>query len=292
MNTAIMVIIVMGIVGIVFGFVLAIANKKFAIEVNPLIEMVEEVLPKGQCGSCGYAGCKAYAEAVVTNPEVAPNLCVPGKEAVAKKVSELTGKSAGNVEPKVAQVRCAGSICKATPKYEYNGIEDCTAASLVLGGPKGCQYGCLGFGTCVKNCPFGAMTMSEDGLPVIDLERCTGCGKCESVCPKKVILLIPQGAMVRVNCSSKEKGAAAKKTCEAACLGCGICSRSCPYGAIKIESYLAVVDSHLCIEKCSEPVCLSKCPTKAIRNVVSRVVPGTEGQNDKDTEEEVASKIG
>lgn len=289
MNTAIMVVVVMGLVGVVFGFVLAFANKKFAIEVNPLIEMVDEVLPKGQCGGCGYAGCKAYAEAVVTDPEVAPNLCVPGKEAVAEKVAELTGKSAGSLEQKIAQVRCAGSKCKASAKYQYDGIQDCTAASLLLGGQKGCQYGCLGFGTCVKNCPFGALTMSEEGLPVVDLEKCTGCGKCESLCPKKVIQLIPQGALVRVNCSSKDKGAAAKKACAAACIGCGLCSRSCSYGAIKIENNLAVVDAHICIEKCSEPVCLSKCPTKAIRPVISGVVPGTEEQNE---EEEAASKIG
>ena len=45
----------------------------------------------------------------------------------------------------------------------------------------------LGLGTCVKSCPFDAMTMSDDGLPIIDPEKCTACGKCVSVCPKQVI---------------------------------------------------------------------------------------------------------
>ncbi|MDF2880933.1 MAG: RnfABCDGE type electron transport complex subunit [Clostridiaceae bacterium] len=287
MNTAIMVIIVMGMVGTFFGLVLAIGNRKFAIEVNPLIELVEDELPKGQCGACGFAGCKAYAEAVVMNKDVPPNLCVPGKEQVAKKVSELTGKTAEKVAPKVAQVRCAGSKCKSIKNYNYVGVQDCTAASLLLGGPKECSHGCLGFGTCVKNCPFGALTMSEDGLPVVDLDICTGCGKCESVCPKKVINIIPKESMVRVNCNSKDKGAVVRKICSAGCIGCGICSRSCSYNAIKIENNLAVVDSNICIEKCDNPTCLVKCPTGAIRPVVSGVVPGTEEKDEK----HIATKV-
>ena len=276
MNTSIMVIVVMGLVGIFFGFILAVANKKLTIEVNPLIELVDEVLPKGQCGACGYAGCMAYAEAVVTDPDVAPNLCVPGKEEVAQKVAELTDKAAGSVEAVVAQVRCAGSKSKAIDKYRYDGIGDCVAANLLLGGTKGCQFGCLGYGTCVSNCPFGAMSMSKEGLPIIDLNLCTGCGKCESVCPKKVIYLVPVGVPVRINCNSKDKGSIALKQCSVACTGCGLCSRNCPYGAIKVENSLAVVDSNICMKECSHSACLTKCPTGAITQAVSLVEPGTE----------------
>jgi electron transport complex protein RnfB len=280
MNTAIMVLIVMGAVGVVFGFVLAYANKKFAVEVNPLIHLVEDVLPKGQCGACGYAGCQAYAEAVVLNPDVAPNLCIPGKEPVAKAVAELTGKTAPEIEPRVAQVKCAGTIDKALKSYKYEGIEDCVAASLMFGGPKACQYGCIGFGTCVKNCPFGAMTMSKEGLPVIDLEKCIGCGKCQTVCPKDVIQMAPKGALVRVNCNSKDKGAVARKVCTVSCLGCGICSKNCTHGAIKIENNLAIIDSHICKEKCDDAKCLSRCPTGAIAPAVGGIVPGTESFDD------------
>lgn len=293
MNTSIMVVVLMGMVGIFFGLVLAVANKKLAIEVNPLIELVDEVLPKGQCGACGYAGCMAYAEAVVTNPDVPPNLCVPGKEEVAKKVAELTDKAAGNVEAVTAQVRCAGSKCNAKDKYKYDGVQDCIAANVVMGGAKSCQYGCLGFGNCVKSCPFGAMTMSEDGLPIIDLDLCTGCGKCESVCPKKVIQMVPEGAVVRINCSSKDKGAVAMKQCSKACTGCGLCSRNCPHGAIKVENNLASVDSNICINVCQEPTCLTKCPTGAIRPVVSGVEPGTEKKEDARSTKPVApAKVG
>lgn len=264
MNIPIMVLIVMTLVGLIFGLVLAYANKKFAVEVNPLIHIVEDILPKGQCGACGYAGCQAYAEAVVINADVPPNLCIPGKKVIADQVATLTGKAAPEVEPRIAHVRCSGGHSNAIKVYKYKGVEDCLAASLLQGGPKGCQNGCLGFGTCVKNCPFGAMTMSEEGLPIIDDKKCTGCGKCETVCPKHVMQLVPVGAPVTVNCNSKDKGAVARKLCSVSCIGCGICSKNCAHGAVKVENNLATVDSSICIGKCTEPTCVAKCPTGAI----------------------------
>ncbi|MFT8348742.1 RnfABCDGE type electron transport complex subunit B [Clostridium saccharoperbutylacetonicum] len=265
MFTAIMVIIVLGGIGAVFGLILAYANKKFAMEVNPLIHEVEDILPKGQCGACGYAGCAAYAEAVVENPDVAPNLCVPGKDAVAKLVAEITGKAAEKVEPRIAHVRCKGTIDKATLSYSYEGVKDCKAASLIQGGPKGCKHGCIGFGTCVSVCPFGAMTMGENGLPIVNKEKCTGCRKCEESCPKNVIQMIGINSHVKVDCNSKDKGAIARKLCTAACIGCGLCAKNCSYGAIEIKNNLAVVNTQICVEKCSEATCLAKCPTGAIK---------------------------
>jgi len=275
MDIAIAVLVVMTIVGMVFGLVLAFANKQFAVEINPLIHIVEDVLPKGQCGACGFAGCMGYAEAVVTNPDVPPNLCAPGKAAVAKLVAELTGKAAEEVEPKVAFVHCAGSTDKAVKAYEYKGVQDCVAASLLQGGPKGCQYGCMGYGTCVKNCPFDAMTMGDNGLPIIDEEKCTGCGKCKSVCPKKVIDLVPPGIHVAINCNSKDKGAVARKLCTIACIGCGICVKNCSHGAIKVENNLAVVDCSICISECTETTCTAKCPTGAIKNYLKEMTQTT-----------------
>lgn len=273
MYTAIMILVVMGGIGTVFGFILAYANKRFSIEVNPLIHVVEDALPKGQCGACGYAGCAAYAEAVVLNPEVQPNLCVPGKDAVAKSVAEITGKVAERVEPRLAHVKCRGSIDKAVLSYEYKGIKDCRAASLIQGGPKGCKNGCIGFGNCVSVCHFGAMTMGENGLPVVDIKKCTGCGACEAECPKKVIQMISTNSMVKVNCNSNDKGAVARKFCSVACIGCGICAKNCAYGAIEIQNNLAVVDSKVCSEKCRQATCLTKCPTGAIQ-MYKQMQPG------------------
>jgi len=270
-DIAIAVLVVMTLVGLAFGLVLAFANKKFSVEVNPLIHIVEDILPKGQCGACGYAGCMAYAEAVVINPDVAPNLCVPGKAAIAKIVAELTGKTAVEMEPKVAFVKCAGSVSKAIKAYVYKGVQDCVAATLLQGGPKGCQHGCIGFGTCVKKCPFDAMTMSEEGLPIIDNEKCTGCGVCETVCPKKVIELVPIGIHVALNCNSKDKGVITRKLCTVGCIGCGLCVKTCPHSAIKLENNLAVVDPEVCVSMCTENACLYKCPTGAIKDAIEKI---------------------
>lgn len=265
MEIAILIVVLMTCVGLLFGLILAIANKKFEVEVNPLIHMVEDVLPKGQCGACGYAGCIAYAEAVVLNEDVAPNLCIPGKEAVAKRVAELTGKVAEDLEPRYAYVNCDGCSDNSVDKYEYDGIKDCIAANILLNGQKACEYGCLGMGTCVKNCPFDAIEMGENNLPFINKNRCTGCGKCQSVCPKKVISMVPIDAHVQVKCNNKDIRAVSKKSCNVSCLGCGVCAKKCEYEAIKVENNLAVVNNMICIEKCSNSTCAEKCPTKAMK---------------------------
>ncbi|WP_415945866.1 RnfABCDGE type electron transport complex subunit B [Selenomonas montiformis] len=267
MNTAIMIIVVLVGIGAFFGVVLALADKKFAMEVNPLIQEVEEVLPKGQCGACGFAGCAKYAEAVVEQEDVPPDLCVPGKAAVAAKVAELTGKKAGASVPRYAHLKCRGTRTAAVMAARYEGVPDCAAAKLVQGGPKGCKYGCIGFGNCVRACPFGALSMGEDGLPVVDKSICTGCGKCVSTCPQALLVLQTFDAPVQVECSSHDKGPAARKLCKNACIGCGLCMRSCTHGAIRLDRFVAVVDTEKCRD-CEEPVCLEKCPTKAISQMI------------------------
>jgi Na+-translocating ferredoxin:NAD+ oxidoreductase subunit B len=270
------ILIVLGCVGLAFGLLLSAAGKVLAVETDPRIREVEEVLPKGQCGACGYAGCQGYAEAVVKNPEVPTNLCVPGKDEAARKIAELTGKSAAAAERKVASIGCAGSQSKTVRIYDYRGIQGCVSANMFQGGNKACKFSCLGFGTCVKSCPFGAMRMSPEGLPVVNAEKCTGCGKCIAMCPRGVISLISPKAKVRVNCSSEDKGALSRRYCEVSCLGCGLCAKACPHGALIVSGNLAVVDIDICVAACESPVCYSKCPTKAIKPVVFGVVPGTE----------------
>lgn len=291
MITAIYAILVMVGLGVIFGMFISFANKKWSVEVDPRIHEVDEILPKGQCGSCGYPGCMAYAEAVVTNPDVPVNLCAPGKEAVAKKVAEITGKKAEALETKIAFVRCSGTYEKAVRTGLYKGVRDCVSANIIVGGDKGCTYGCLGYGTCVKVCMFDALHMSPEGIPVVNPDKCTGCGKCATVCPRTIITLVSPDIKVKVNCNSHDKGAVVRKICKAGCIGCGMCSKDCPYGAIVIENFLATVDSKICLEKCSDPVCLKRCPTKVIRPAIWGTVPGFEVREEQKQETKEEAKV-
>ncbi|MBN2655350.1 MAG: Fe-S cluster domain-containing protein [Nitrospirae bacterium] len=245
----------------VFGLGLAMAAKRFAVKVNPKIEQVKGVLANAHCGACGYAGCEQYAEAVVNDPNVAPNLCTPGGERCTKAVALITGKTAEAREPIYARIMCQGGTNNSQRRFKYEGFEDCRAAVLAGGGDKACIYGCLGYGTCVRVCPFDALHMGDNGLPVVDIQKCTGCRKCEEACPKNVIEVLPASKMVLVACHSKDKGADTRKHCDAGCIACGKCVKICPFDAPKIEKNCSVIDLSKC-RVCG--LCVAVCPTKAI----------------------------
>jgi len=249
----------------VFGFVLAFAAKKFAVKIDPRVEQVNDVLAHAHCGACGYAGCEQYAEAVVKDPNVSPSLCIPAGEKAAMKVAEITGKKAEIKEQEFARIMCQGDWTRSEKKFVYEGVLDCRAAVLAGGGDKACIYGCLGYGTCSRVCPFNAITMSSQGLPIVDLEKCTGCRKCESACPKKVIEVLPASKAVLVACHSKDKGPNVRKVCKVGCIACGMCAKVCPFDAVKVENNLAKIDPAKC-KVCG--LCATKCPTKAISDML------------------------
>ncbi|MFN3480516.1 MAG: RnfABCDGE type electron transport complex subunit B [Thermodesulfovibrionales bacterium] len=253
--------------GAIFGIGLAFAAQKFAVKVDPKVEMVRDVLPGANCGACGFAGCQGYAEAVATRPEVPPNLCAPGKATVAEAVARITGKTAAAVEPNFARIMCQGGWSKSIKRFKYEGVQDCRAAVLAGGGDKACIYGCLGYGTCAKVCPFGAITMNEDHLPVVDITKCTGCRKCEQACPKKVIEVLPASRQVLVACHSKDKGAETKKNCSVGCIACGKCVKICPFDAPSVTNNLSRID----LDKCKVcGLCVEPCPTKAIVDFIPK----------------------
>jgi electron transport complex protein RnfB len=259
-------LVVLAALGVVFGIALAIVASRFVVQVDPKVEQVRETLPGANCGACGFAGCMGYAEAVVGNPDVATNLCAPGKAAVAERIAQITGKAAAAVDPKIARVFCQGGSRSSQRKFLYTGVMDCTAAVLAAGGDKSCEYGCLGFATCMRACPFDAITMSEDNLPVISREKCTACGKCVAACPKQVIELGFLSKAVVISCHSRDKGVDVKKKCQVGCIACGMCVRTCPVDAIRIDNNLARIDQAKCIT-CG--LCVRKCPTNAIHDYLS-----------------------
>lgn len=266
-------VVLLGCIGLFFGIGLAIAAHKFAVETNPLIEEVLEALPLAQCGGCGYAGCEGYAIAVVNDPDVPPNLCFPGKEAVAKVVAELTGKKMVVVEDQIALVRCSREEGRVSHKHEYIGFSSCTAANLGFGGPSNCTFACIGLGECAEVCPFDAIDM-VDNFPIVDPNKCVSCGVCVRTCPKKIIELQTLKARVYVPCSSKDLGKDVKAVCEVGCIGCKICVKVCPADAVRYENNNIHIDHSKCIEygpSCEE-VCVAKCPRQIFRHYAGLTV--------------------
>src|SRR5215470_5319233 len=198
-------LLVFALVGLFFGFALAAAAMRFAVPVDPRVERVREALPSANCGACGFAGCQAYAEAVVEKPDVAPNLCAPGRAPVAKQVASLTHKELGSVIDRIVVMTCHGVSAYAKDEAQYLGIETCVAASLVFGGPKACKNGCLGLGDCVRVCPFDALSLGGEGIAVVDPDKCTGCAICIAVCPKDLFQLYPRSRRIELSCVARDK---------------------------------------------------------------------------------------
>ncbi|OFI05826.1 electron transport complex subunit RsxB [Clostridium acetireducens DSM 10703] len=259
-------ILSLGCMGLAIGMLLGYASKKFAVEVDERVPKVREALPGANCGGCGFAGCDAYAQAVVEGA-APPNCCAVGGAAAVEKIAEVMGLEVDESEPKKAFVKCNGTCNNAKDKNIYAGLQDCRDAALIPGGgAKACSFGCLGLGSCVKACQFGAIEI-KDGIANIDEDKCVGCGACANTCPKNVIELVPVSKRVRVQCNSHDKGIEVKNNCSAGCLGCGLCAKVCPKEAIVMENNLAKVDYEKCVQ-CG--LCTQKCPTKAISKLLKK----------------------
>lgn len=263
-------ILTLGILGLIYGLGLAFASKKFHVEVDPKIEKISGILPNVNCGACGFPGCAAYAEAVATKGAKI-NLCAPGGDDVTKKIAEIMGLEATSTDRKVAIIHCqSGGKNNTKFKYEYQGIETCKAAILLSGGPNACNYGCVYQYDCVRACKFDAMHIDDNGMIIVDNEKCTGCGACATACPRNLIEIVSIKKRVHILCSSHDKGAIARKVCgnSTACIACGLCVKKCPVEAISMQNDLAVIDYDKCIV-CG--MCADVCPTSAIFDPLKEV---------------------
>lgn len=256
-------VLVMAFLGVILSLVLGVAAKVFYVYVDPRIEAIADMLPGANCGGCGFASCNAYAEAIV-NEGVSPTRCVAGGEDVTENVCTLLGVSAEAGARNVAQIFCRGSEDKAVHLFEYGGAGDCVAAQIGTGGDKACKYGCLGLATCVRVCPFGALSMGSDGLPYVDIDLCTGCGNCVAICPRGIPRLVPTSQMVANLCTSQDTGKTVKQVCQVGCIACGVCTKQCPEKAIQMQGKLAVVDPAKCT---GQYVCVEKCPTGSMKKL-------------------------
>lgn len=254
-------IITLGILGLLFGVGLAIASKRLAVSIDPRLEKVHGLLPGANCGACGGAGCFGFAEMLLSGKaEVAA--CKVSNEKISEQIAKLLGKSLEKKVKKIALLHCNGGL-KVKDRFLYHGIKDCMAANLVLKGQKSCIYGCLGFGNCVKVCPFDAIKMDEEaGLPVVDKEKCRACNKCVIACPKKLFTLISIAQNIYVACSSHDAGRDTKTACPVGCIACRLCEKACKFDAIHVVDNLAVIDYDKCTS-CGD--CVKVCPMKTIQ---------------------------
>lgn len=257
------------LLGLLFGFALAAVAIRFQVPVNPVVEQVREKLPSANCGACGFAGCQVYAEAVVEKPEVPPNLCAPGRAPVAQAVASLTHKDVGSIVDRLVVMRCHGTSAYARQEAEYAGVETCSAAVLVFGGPKACKNGCLGLGDCVKVCVFDALHLGTRGIVEVNTEKCTGCGLCVSTCPKELFELYPRNRRIELSCVARDKGSVVRSTCMVGCILCRKCVSKCPAGAITWDGRTILIDHEMCLAygpSCNE-ACVDICPSTILHRL-------------------------
>lgn len=222
-NILIISLSTMGGVALILSCGLAIANRKLKVSEDPRVEQIVNILPNINCGACGFSGCYGYSESIVKE-KIGINICTPGGTDVTNNISEIMGVEATQKEKQIAIVCCQGGKEESKNRFVYQGISTCKASNLTAGGHKACIYGCLGFGDCLKACPFNAIRLSDNCLPVIDEEKCTGCGLCVKSCPRNIIGLIPESQKVYLGCVSLDKGKVVKEFCKVGCFGCTLCA--------------------------------------------------------------------
>lgn len=254
-------IAVLGGVATVFGVAISVVNARFRVWEDPRIDEVRDLLPGADCGACGRAGCRAFAQAVIGGSAVPAECTVMGSDE-REDVADYLGIAAGSADRRVARLLCAGGRDVAPYKARYHGIESCAAAAAVTGGGKACPWGCLGYADCAVSCDFDAIEMSPFGLPVVDVDLCTACGDCVEACPLDLFVLMPTDHHLVVQCKNLLNGDAAEAVCSVACNACGRCVADAADGLIEMMDGLAVVDYGL-IEK-ENPKAVERCPTGAI----------------------------
>ena len=256
------ILIAVGIVagiGLLIGLILSFASIIMAVPKDEKAEKILEALPGANCGACGFSGCSGYAAALAKG-EAEVGLCAPGGLSCTKAISEILGVNTGAIEPKVAVVKCMGSLEHTTYKAEYIGVKSCAASMKIGGGLTACSFGCLGYGDCEAACPYDAIHVSN-GVAYVNSDNCRACTLCAKACPRGIIEIVPKTNRALVRCSNHDKGAVTRKLCEVGCIGCKKCEKSCEHGAVKVVDFCAYVTPELCTN-CG--ACVEACPQNCI----------------------------
>lgn len=251
----------MTLLGVSLAALLAVANRRLYVYEDPRIDIVEEMLPHTNCGACGTAGCRPFAEALIEGA-IEPGKCTVNSLSMSEAIADYLGVDVGENEKRIARLACAGGSHVAWQRALYQGLSSCRAAALVSGGGKGCTWGCLGLADCRAVCEFGAITMDGHGLPLVDGALCTACGDCVEVCPRELFSLEPVSHRLWVACKNRDFGDLAEGQCEVACNACGRCAADSPDKVITIRDNLAEIDYSR--NDLATRLPIERCPTGAI----------------------------
>ena len=254
-------VVILAGTALAFAMLIALAFGKLRVWEDPRIDSVAALLPGANCGACGVPGCRAFAEGAVAG-KLKPAQCNVASASSVAEIAALLGVAAGEQVKLVARLRCAGGSDVAVQQAEYRGLASCAAASTVSGGGKACSWGCLGYGDCAVSCTFGAIVMTETGLPVVDPVLCTACGDCVDACPKGLFVIQPLEQKLLVQCRNLVGSDDVRTLCAVACTACGKCVMDAAPGLISVETGVAVIDYS--INALADRKAIARCPTDAI----------------------------
>jgi Na+-translocating ferredoxin:NAD+ oxidoreductase RNF subunit RnfB len=271
-NIILISILSMGGLGLLFSVGLSIAHQKLHVKEDERISLILQELPNVNCGGCGFPGCANFAEQLVAD-KADVSECVAISAEASEKIAMILGKTVTQKEKVIARILCQGGHYETAKKGTYLGIHSCIGATFAGGGDKLCMYSCIGYGDCVKACPFNAIYMNDNGLPVVIDDKCTGCGKCVEACPRNIIELHPLNHKLFVLCKNEDQPKYARKLCLKACISCGICVRAVEEGKMSMVNNLAKVNYQTYGSDLTLPT--EKCPTNCL------VILNTQGNKQK-----------
>lgn len=165
MDTVLVAMLAVVTLATLLGSLLGLAAIKFKVERDPIVDKIDSILPQTQCGQCGYAGCRPYAEAIANGDNV--DKCAPGGKPTTEKLADLMGLDIDMIK---------------SDNYPEEKLQSVAFIHEDM---------CIGCTKCIQECPVDAISGSRKVMHTVIQKECTGCQLCISPCPTDCIKMIP-----------------------------------------------------------------------------------------------------